>query len=266
MEIEEVLKQIVTEFVSILGTNLVGIYLHGSLAMGCFNFESSDIDFLVIVSDKIDRTQKKKIIASILKMSDIAPEKGLEMSVLLEKELSDFKYPTPFELHYSVVHKESYENDPTYLCGNDIDPDLAAHISVIMERGKCLFGKPIASVFSPIPEEFYISSLLNDLVGVEESIVENPTYYVLNLCRVLQYLQEKEIASKRESGIWALEVLPKERKDEVKKALAVYNRSNKENKFTKENLVGFAKYMMNKIEAEYHQFSQSNSLPNPALS
>ena len=35
----------------ILRDNLVGVYLHGSLVMGCFNPQKSDID-LIIVSDR----------------------------------------------------------------------------------------------------------------------------------------------------------------------------------------------------------------------
>jgi len=69
----------------------------------------------------------------MLNLSAIAPGKGLEMSVLLERELIDFKYPTPFVLHYSNTHKERYENDPTYICGDQLDPDLAAHIYVTIE-------------------------------------------------------------------------------------------------------------------------------------
>ncbi|MFC1996932.1 aminoglycoside adenylyltransferase domain-containing protein [Chloroflexota bacterium] len=251
MKPEKILTQIVTEFVSVLGTNLVGIYLHGSLAMGCYNSKSSDIDFLVVISDEIHTNKKKEIISRILKISNIAPEKGLEMSILLEKELLDFQYPTPFSLHYSVTHKERYENDPTYLCGDGLDPDLAAHINVVIERGQCLYGKPIASVFRPIPEKYYIYSLLNDLDGVEDNIAENPTYYILNLCRVLQYLQEKEIVSKSEGGNWALKTISDNQKDVVSKALLVYETSDQEIDFINDELVDFVKYMLSEIEAEY---------------
>ncbi|SHE36805.1 Nucleotidyltransferase domain-containing protein [Caldanaerobius fijiensis DSM 17918] len=45
-----------------LKDNMVGIYLHGSLAMGCFNPEISDIDILVIIEQNLDdilEVQKK---------------------------------------------------------------------------------------------------------------------------------------------------------------------------------------------------------------
>jgi predicted nucleotidyltransferase len=49
----------VLDFVSklseMLGSNLVGVYLHGSLAMGCFNPHASDIDVLVITQRRVGR-------------------------------------------------------------------------------------------------------------------------------------------------------------------------------------------------------------------
>ena len=43
----------------ILGDNLVGIYLHGSAVMGCFNPLKSDIDLLVVVeNDMPDETKR----------------------------------------------------------------------------------------------------------------------------------------------------------------------------------------------------------------
>lgn len=37
---------------------LTGIYLHGSMAMGCFNPEKSDIDLIVVIEDNISDRQK----------------------------------------------------------------------------------------------------------------------------------------------------------------------------------------------------------------
>ncbi|MDO4667672.1 MAG: nucleotidyltransferase domain-containing protein [Streptococcus sp.] len=57
------LDRITTDFVEnshqILGENLVGIYLHGSVAMGCFNDKKSDIDLLVVVNNDITDTIKQ---------------------------------------------------------------------------------------------------------------------------------------------------------------------------------------------------------------
>ncbi len=38
----------------ILQDNLVGVYLHGSAVMGCYNPAKSDIDLIVVVKDSIE--------------------------------------------------------------------------------------------------------------------------------------------------------------------------------------------------------------------
>lgn len=52
LPINEILNKIVGSYKDILKDNLVGIYIHGSLAMNCFNPKSSDIDFLVVIKEK----------------------------------------------------------------------------------------------------------------------------------------------------------------------------------------------------------------------
>lgn len=164
--IQGLLNEVKDGYLSILQDNLVSIYIHGSLAMNCFNPKSSDIDFLVVISEKLDVPTKKKIIKLLLNLSESAPAKGLEMSIILQRDLDDFKHPTPFELHYSNFHKEEYKKNPNYICGNDEDPDLAAHITGTINRGFCLHGEPIGKVFKSIPESYYIDSLIYDLEEV----------------------------------------------------------------------------------------------------
>ena len=43
-KVENLLQQIVLTAQKAFGENLVGIYVHGSLAFGCFRWEQSDID------------------------------------------------------------------------------------------------------------------------------------------------------------------------------------------------------------------------------
>lgn len=49
----DIIETIKTEYRKGLKEKLVGIYLHGSLAMGCFHPNISDIDFLVIVNERL---------------------------------------------------------------------------------------------------------------------------------------------------------------------------------------------------------------------
>jgi streptomycin 3"-adenylyltransferase len=244
----QILDKIVYNYKNILQDNLVGIYLHGSLAMNCFNCNSSDIDFLVVVSVKLSFNVMRELVEVLLQLSENGPKKGFEMSVILESDAKNFKYPTPFVLHYSESHKEKYLSQPDYICGGFEDPDLAAHIVITQERGICLYGKPINQVFETVPKKYYIESIKNDVASSKEDIVDNPIYYILNLCRVLNFLLEGTICSKKEGGEWACFSLPQKYKDIIESALVTYNDANKLFSVNSERLIDFADFMLKEIK------------------
>ena len=136
------------------------------------------------------------------------------------------------------------------MSGDDEDPDLAAHITGTINRGFCLYGEPIKKVFKPVPELYYIDALIYDLEDAEKNIINEPVYNILNLCRVLQYLEEKRVSSKVEGGQWALKTGPGKFRDIIKNALASYQESKCEIEWADRDLVNFAEFMMGKINAK----------------
>lgn len=184
-----------------LGDNLAGVYLHGSLAMGCFNPEKSDIDLLVVTHEKAAAEVYKRLARQIVALRDTMPNSGgMELSVILETYLKNFVYPTPFEFHFSDFHLERYRQDADYLCGGFEDADLAAHLTVVYHRGRTLYGTGIRKAFQPVDEQFYLQALLNDLEDVQESIAEKPVYYTLNLCRVLLFCKSGRWPPKKKAA------------------------------------------------------------------
>lgn len=247
LNIEEILNKIIIEHRKLLKNNFSGIYLHGSLAMGCFNKNLSDIDYIVVVKEKVYYEIKRRIIDFIIDLSQYTPKKGMEMSIVLEKDVKNFVYPTPFELHYSKEHDERYANNANYLCGDSVDKDLAAHITVINHRGVCLYGKPIKEVFGEVPERYYLDSIIYDIENAQEEIVNNPVYFVLNLCRVLYYLRERVVSSKYEGGEWAKGILPGKYFNLIDEAINIYRGKVNNKEWNEEELMNFAEYMIKEI-------------------
>lgn len=206
----EILEKIKSAYQSILGDSMTGIYVHGSIALGCFNWDKSDIDFIVVVKEAVNQSQKEALIQELIDLDEVCPPKGLEMSVVLEQVCSPFVYPTPFELHFSNAHKENARNNLAEYCRNmnGTDVDLAAHFTVIGKAGQVLCGKPVSEVFAPVPRECYLDSIRADVEGAVEEIVADPVYYILNLCRVLAYLEQGMILSKQQGGEWGIAHLP----------------------------------------------------------
>lgn len=222
MDTSWILNRIVTSFCDILKDNLTGIYLHGSLAMGCYQPATSDIDILIVVRSKPEAAHQRALVDALLAEYANVPAKGIEMSVILEEHAKYFKFPTPFVLHFSNSYLDRYRENPFYLCQGGEDPDLAAHFTITRKRGKCLYGLPISEVFGAVPERYYLDSIINDMENMDEDILKQPVYHILNLCRTLCYLKEGSVFSKKEGGEWMLSRLEGKEAELVRLALKAY--------------------------------------------
>lgn len=207
---DEILSAIRVAYEQTLGENLVGIYVHGSIAFGCFDPRVSDIDFLVVVREPLTITVKKALIVPLLTLEPQCPKKGVEMSIVLSRNCKPFVYPTPYELHYSASYSERAHRDLEEYCANlhGTDKDLAAHFTVTRAVGQVLCGAPIDEVFGDVPRETYLDSLRYDIENAVEDIREYPVYIILNLCRVAAYLHDGAVLSKKDGGAWGLNHLP----------------------------------------------------------
>ena len=249
MNTQVYLDEIVALFMQELKGNLVGIYLHGSLAMGCFNPDRSDIDLLIVVKEKLNTQSSKRIAKMVLAFHKTLPNKGgVEFTIILEKHLIDFVYPTPFEFHYSPYHTERYETDEEYLCGGFEDEDLAAQIVIAYERGIALYGRSLREIYRPIDKHYYIASILHDIESSKQEIIDNQVYFTLNLCRVLFFLKEGKVSSKKEGGEWGVKVLPHEYQRLVGKCLDEYIGVVQKSEINNQIFLDFADYMLNEIQ------------------
>lgn len=254
---KKLMNTVTAEYSRILGEKLVGVYIHGSVAFGCFNPEKSDIDFITVVESPLTLTEKEGLIRVLVDLTSAAPEKGFEMSVVLRSVCRDFVYPTPYELHFSNLHLSKIRSGLTEYCRDmhGTDPDLAAHFTVIRHVGVAFCGADILSVFGQVPKEAYLDSIQNDVAGAEQQILENPVYIILNLCRVLAYIREGVVLSKKSGGEWGIANLPEEYRLLVETALTDYLSENESQFFdsTKkladftQKRADFCKYMLKHI-------------------
>ena len=223
-ETEQLIAGFVRESKQILGDNLVGIYLHGSAVMGCFNPLKSDIDLLVVTANDMPDETKRAYMDMVVALNAQAPAKGIEMSVVKREVCKPFVYPTPFVLHFSAMHLGWYRDNPDDYVKkmNGTDKDLAAHFTVIRARGVCLYGAPVADVFGEVPAENYMDSLWYDIADAEDDIAEDTMYFTLNLARVLAFLQDGSVLSKKEGGEWGLKNLPEKYHGLLLAALSEY--------------------------------------------
>lgn len=222
---------VIRDYQSILGGKLTGVYVHGSIAFGCFRWETSDIDFLAVVDAPLTHEEKVALIQVLLDRTPDAPEKGFEMSVVLSDVCKNFVYPTPYELHFSNAHLYHYAQDADGYCEilTGKDPDLAAHFAVTRAVGVAWYGLPIDEVFSPVPRDALLASVMNDVEDSRDMLMSNPPYFILNLCRTIACKEENLMLSKAGGGEWGVRNLPGEHHPVIRSALNAYLKGEKMN-------------------------------------
>lgn len=233
----------------VLSDNLIGIYLHGSAVMGCFNPQKSDLDLIIVVNGTVLDTIKLEYMEKMVKLNEEAPLKGFEWSIVKKEFCKPFIYPTPYELHFSNSHLKWFQENPTDYIQKmrGTDKDLAAHFTIINQYGKVLFGEEISMVFDVVPRKNYIDSIWLDVQNAREDGISNPVYTVLNLCRVLAFLQDSLILSKKMGGQWGIQSLPKKYHPLIQIALDSYIGDAEASLFSEKSVHQFAEYMISQI-------------------
>ncbi len=158
----DLLQRLTQESAELFGDNLIGIYLHGSAAMGCFQAQQSDLDLIFVVERELQDRVKLEFMRHVVEWNKEAPAKGIELSIVRRKFCNPFVYPTPFELHFSIAHLSWYLQDPEDYVEKmkGTDRDLAAHFTIIRTYGIVLYGEKIMEIFGPVPREDYIDRFL----------------------------------------------------------------------------------------------------------
>ena len=208
MNINQIMIQINNWIKEILQDNYVGVYFHGSLRLGHFNPDKSDLDFIIVVKNKLSAETKAQIWDKLLENEKIFPKKGFEFSVVLEEYCKNITHPTPYELHGSIDWIDRYQTNQSLVINDDykVDPDLASHFNVINVPHKNMdFGSPSNKVFAKVPKEYIVASNYQDTLDCVDEIIGNPVYCVLNLCRFYALIKDNLTLSKYDGGKWALQ-------------------------------------------------------------
>jgi len=242
-----VLRETFSNVHAILQDNLVGVYLYGSLAMGCFHPGSSDIDVILAVKERLPKEQRKEILEYLKRVC--SRDIRIELSIIRADVIQSPQYPMMVDLHY-----EYWDN----VFENERDNEILSNLYTTRKRGFCIWGKPINKVFSKIPAEYHLRSVIEDIEHTRKYLHEKPervgynvqVYWVLGACRILAFIREEKVLSKLEGGQWGLVHLPKKYHGLIEQALSCYQRKKENCVWNLEELDAFANYMTSTISRE----------------
>ena len=204
-----VLEELETHVRDLLGPNLRGMYVYGSLAFECYNPARSDVDVLVLTRRRMAPETRRALSSVLRQLQSVAP---LEISFLARGDLEPWQYPTPYDYHFSG-RAEKQGGAGVY---------FAAEIVQARARSFALAGPPAGEVFPEVPHEDFLDCIERDLVWARDHIDERPGYAVLNGCRVVAYRRERTVMSKADAGRWGLRVAPERFRSLIADAAAHY--------------------------------------------
>jgi predicted nucleotidyltransferase len=221
-EVNFILNLLRSEVQQILGNQLVGMYLYGSLALGDFDRQKSDIDFVVVTDGELsdELMEVLKVMHRRLAASGSKWAYELEGSYIPQKALRRYN-------PYSVRHPH-IDRGGGSLSVEQHDSDWVIQRYILREHGIILAGPDPKTIIDPILPDDLRQAVLDLLWWWELQMMDTrrletsnyQAYAVLSMCRLLYTMEYGTIVSKPEAARWALRTAGEERTALIERALA----------------------------------------------
>ena len=222
-EINKILELLLSSATRVLGSQLVGMYLYGSLSGGDFDLETSDIDFLVVTAS----TLSDKTIAELEFMHHQIWKSGLKWAAKLEGSYipkRDIRRHNPHSAPCPTVNEGTFYLDKR-------GSDWIIQRYVIREQGIVLTGPDPKTLIDPVsPEDIRRSvvgvlhewwfPMLEDPSWLKKHDAEYHAFTILTMCRALHALKHGTIVSKPAAAKWAQKELGERWSQIIERALA----------------------------------------------
>ena len=208
-EVQRYLDSVVSTLRDRLGAGLVGVYLHGSLAMSGFHLGRSDVDVLAVCAEPLTRERSIALGEALAAMPRPRSGTDLELSLVTEAAVRTPSATPSFEAHVST-HEQPFVVD-----GHDRpgDEDLVIQFAMTRARGRPLDGPDPKELFPESDRASLIRAFLGDIEWAREQGAAgweghdmpecaSMAYQVLNGARCLWYMETGDLGSKLEGAEW----------------------------------------------------------------
>lgn len=208
---DAILHRLVPGLQSLLGDQLVGVYLFGSLALGDFDPANSDLDFLAVTLAELTTEQVHALQAfhADLFTSGLPLADQIEGSYISRAALRVYD---PANAHHPHIDRGESE-----LIVQRHYTDWVIQRFSLRAHGLTLFGPPIHTLIDPISPTalraaliellaFWWEPMLSDTAHLQHTGYQ--AYAVATFCRMLYTLEHGDLVSKPAAGRWAMQRLP----------------------------------------------------------
>lgn len=220
-QVNTLLHLLFTRVQAILGNQLIGFYLYGSLSLGDFDPASSDVDFLVATEGDLSDA----MFEALREMHESIAESGLPYAKWLEGSY----------IPRDALRKYDPKNALHPTIGVDWSFTIGLHKSnwiieryIVREHGVILFGPSPETLIDLISIIELRDAVCKQLSNYWEFQLDDPewlrsrhyqAFARLTMCRALYVLQNGTVPSKPQAATWGQENLDAKWRPIIEKAL-----------------------------------------------
>ena len=206
----------------VLGERLVGFYLYGSLSLGDFDRESSDVDFLIVTTGDL----AGKALDELREMHASIASSGLAFANRLEGSY----------IPRAALRRYDPQNSRHPTIGADWEFHVAGHGSnwvieryIVREHGVIVWGPSPRTLIDPVSLSELREAVCEMLRDFWQEQLTGPewlrprdyqAFAVLTMCRALYTLSMGDVVSKPEAAAWACQALDSKWRPLIERALA----------------------------------------------
>lgn len=209
-DVNEILNLLYSDVKEILGDQLVGMYLFGSLANGDFD-NASDIDVLFVIERRVSEPEFSALKEMHARINKLDSPWAIQLEVSYIPRDALFRHDPNNKTH---PHMDRGNNEVLHWMAHESDWIIQRYI--LRERGVHILGPDLQTLVDPVSVDERRRAVAEVLPLWVNRILEDPSvinkrgyqsYCVLSLCRMLYTLKTGDIISKRVAAQWAKENL-----------------------------------------------------------
>ena len=221
VEIQTLLESYVKLLREEFGEAIFGVYIYGSLVTGCFDKESSDVDFLTVIKSSLDPEDIKRLEGVHKKLRSIN-----SFGNMLEGE---------YVRYGDIIDGMPYKQYPYFAFGR-----FEGHVGLksfawfqLKERGIALYGNDFKDIAGETDWKEIRAELLERISDYWSGMADWKLLFdrwlalvVLSVCRIYYTLENKSTISKDGGGKFALSKLPEKWHILINEALRIQKKSS----------------------------------------
>jgi predicted nucleotidyltransferase len=221
-DVDELLRRLTARLQALLGGDLLGLYLFGSLVSRGFVHGVSDVDLVAILDGPPTMSQLDALAEAHVRIVEQTPEwhERVEVVYVPRAALAGFRRESHPAARISP-------GEPFHAI--EVDRTWVLDWYPLREDGFAIVGPPPDAYVPEIAPEEYIDAAREHILAWPLTLDAMPTrgsqaYAILTACRALRTVELGEPSSKREAAAWVIDVAP-ELGAPIREALLWHDRS-----------------------------------------